>query len=407
MTSDKNADGTPTRDIWLIGRIDQMSLLAAHFERKGRLIRWDSFFRGSNARKYWLFDKFLANRKLDPVLDKVHGRHLFPDVLQFFSKLIRVPHYNLMPSLIFASLARLFAPSNFKVLVGQGSYSFLAALYCRKKKKIFIADLTGQLPSTRYKQLSTEYREHGLKYREISSIVGMLRTWEIRLANYVFVPSQAVHDALLEMGIDRTKIRTLHYDAPLANILVKEPINPYIPGNTIKFLFVGRASIAKGIKYLLNGFSAAQKRSKNAISLTVVGWHENDAKNYIKANKDLVEFSGPVNKARLKTLYLDHDILILPSLSEGSALVTYEALAAGLPVISTTAGGSCVSHMDDGILINSRSAKDVTAAILHFDANPGEIDRMALEAKERHKKKMTKNYGQRTLEVIDSIIKLH
>lgn len=45
------------------------------------------------------------------------------------------------------------------------------------------------------------------------------------------------------------------------------------------------------------------------------------------------------------------DIVALPTLAEGSAGVTYEALASGIPVITTFASGSCVEDGTSGIII--------------------------------------------------------
>ena len=48
------------------------------------------------------------------------------------------------------------------------------------------------------------------------------------------------------------------------------------------------------------------------------------------------------------------DIFLLPSLCEGSATSTYEALTAGLPVVCTPNCGSVVRHGTEGYLVPIR-----------------------------------------------------
>ena len=57
---------------------------------------------------------------------------------------------------------------------------------------------------------------------------------------------------------------------------------------------------------------------------------------------------------------------MLPSLAEGSALVTYMAMASGLPVIVTADAGSVARDGTDGIVVPSRSVDALKAAIIRL-----------------------------------------
>ena len=48
------------------------------------------------------------------------------------------------------------------------------------------------------------------------------------------------------------------------------------------------------------------------------------------------------------------DVFVFPSLFEGSAVVTYEALACGLPSVVTAAAGSVVRDGMEGFIVESR-----------------------------------------------------
>jgi glycosyltransferase involved in cell wall biosynthesis len=55
---------------------------------------------------------------------------------------------------------------------------------------------------------------------------------------------------------------------------------------------------------------------------------------------------------------------LFPTLSEGSANVVYEALSAGLPVITTPSAGSIIQDGVDGVIIPPRSAAHLAEALL-------------------------------------------
>ena len=51
-------------------------------------------------------------------------------------------------------------------------------------------------------------------------------------------------------------------------------------------------------------------------------------------------------------------MFVLPSLAEGSAEVTYEAIAAGVPVVTTRAAGSVVRDGIEGRIVPERDPDD-------------------------------------------------
>ncbi len=54
----------------------------------------------------------------------------------------------------------------------------------------------------------------------------------------------------------------------------------------------------------------------------------------------------------LKPIYKEADVFLLPSLEEGSPLVTYLALGAGLPcIVSPMGGGGVIEHNKEGFVI--------------------------------------------------------
>ena len=57
------------------------------------------------------------------------------------------------------------------------------------------------------------------------------------------------------------------------------------------------------------------------------------------------------------------DVFVFPSLFEGSAVVTYEAMACGLPCIATAEAGSVVRHGRDGLIVPARDVEALANAM--------------------------------------------
>jgi glycosyltransferase involved in cell wall biosynthesis len=95
-------------------------------------------------------------------------------------------------------------------------------------------------------------------------------------------------------------------------------------------------------------------------------------------------------------------MLAFPSFAEGSAYVTYEALASGLPVVTTpNAAGSVVRHGRDGFIVPARSIEGLMSSILHSYGDR----RLAVEMGAEARQNITTSYTWETYR--EDIIKLY
>ena len=94
-------------------------------------------------------------------------------------------------------------------------------------------------------------------------------------------------------------------------------------------------------------------------------------------------------------LYRDADVFIFLSVEEGSALVTYEAMASGLPVIVTPHCGSVARDGEDGFIVPIRDPAQAAEKLVRL-ANAPEL-RLAMGAAARkHIEQYTwERYGER------------
>ena len=115
------------------------------------------------------------------------------------------------------------------------------------------------------------------------------------------------------------------------------------------FIYVGRIWPGKGLDYL---FAAYRKvRAVNPdVTLLIVGDGAEQQRLYAEnsALQDVV-WAGFVQPAQLPEVYSVADIMVFPTLGDPNGLVVEEAMAAGLPVISTSAAGDIRSRVPEGV----------------------------------------------------------
>jgi glycosyltransferase involved in cell wall biosynthesis len=117
------------------------------------------------------------------------------------------------------------------------------------------------------------------------------------------------------------------------------------------FVYVGRLWWGKGINYLLEAFEAVQRQSAEPVSLLLVGDGPEEGKlKRICAERGIrnVVFAGFRQKLDLPRFYSLADVFVFPTLGDPYGLVVDEAMACGLPVISTSAAGEIRVRIEEG-----------------------------------------------------------
>lgn len=146
----------------------------------------------------------------------------------------------------------------------------------------------------------------------------------------------------------------------------------------IRVLVVGAVGLRKGSQYVLAAARCLQFRAH----VRMVGPIE-CREPAVRELREFVELTGPVPHSAMLQHFAWADLLLLPSLCEGSATVIYEALAASLPVICTPNCGSIVRHGIDGIVVPIRDSQAVVEAVLDLARDPERRRSMAENAGRR------------------------
>lgn len=214
-----------------------------------------------------------------------------------------------------------------------------------------------------------------------------------RLTDWAIAPSQhVIEDLTKNYGFPRERCFVVPYAVHESWLELKtEPVLGRV-------LFVGLAGMGKGIHY---AGQAQQILNDQKFDFRVVGWSSERTRRHPLCQG--LNFVGFVPRTEVKEEFRKADIFILPSLFEGSAEVTYEALATGIPVITTPATGSVVRDGVDGFIIPERDSRALAERIRQLVEDRALRNRMAAAAKERARDFTWKQYGERLQNVFSRI----
>ena len=114
-------------------------------------------------------------------------------------------------------------------------------------------------------------------------------------------------------------------------------------GRGKNLLYVGRLAAAKGLPILFDAIARLAPTSPEPLALTIVGdGVDRSALEQMSQElgiADNLEFVGYKSQSEVRSLLMKADIFVLPSFAEGVPVSLMEAMAAGLPVVSTRIAG--------------------------------------------------------------------
>jgi glycosyltransferase involved in cell wall biosynthesis len=193
------------------------------------------------------------------------------------------------------------------------------------------------------------------------------KTGELELAEVVICPSRFVLESLPERARGRCVVAPFGSPAPGERAA---------RGNSLRVLFAGSMSQRKGLADL---FAAIKLLRRQDIQLVVMGSTIAPMEFYRKQYDSFV-YEPPRAREAVLALMASCDVLALPSIVEGRALVQQEAMSRGLPLVVTrNAGGDdLVDEGRTGFLVPIRAPEEIAACLARLAD-----DRPLLEAMSR------------------------
>ncbi len=166
------------------------------------------------------------------------------------------------------------------------------------------------------------------------------------------------------------------------------------PHTPLHVLTVGAVGLRKGTPYVVR---AAREMGKSAQFRILGPIHlAADVRSEVGNH---VQLLGAVPRNEIQKHYEWADVFLLPSLCEGSATSTYEALTAGLPVICTPNTGSAVTDGVDGFIVPATDHRPIVECLTLL-SRPGKLQTMSEAAIQTSHQLTLDAYARRLLAVL-------
>jgi glycosyltransferase involved in cell wall biosynthesis len=186
---------------------------------------------------------------------------------------------------------------------------------------------------------------------------------EFELADRVVVQSDFGARSFIEQGFPSEKLIVLPRAVELGEYALPQGGRK----SEFRVLYVGTVCLRKGFLDLQQAW--IDLALPNA-ELWVVGEVHEEIVPFLAPYRDRpdIRFFGHV-KEGVTRLFSESTVFVLPSITEGSAKTTYEAMAAGLPVITTLNAGSVVRDRIDGFIVPIRDHNALRERLLSLYEN--------------------------------------
>jgi len=193
---------------------------------------------------------------------------------------------------------------------------------------------------------------------------------EYDAADFLLCPSDFVKRTFLDAGYPATKLLRHQYGFDEKTFT---PSDRHAgPSEGLKMLFVGGAAPRKGVHYALEAWlrSSAHRQGEFAIAGEFIPAYEEKLRPML--SHPSVKVLG--HRTDVAELMRNSDILVLPTIEEGSALVTSEARGSGCVLLVSEAAGALCTHMENALVHAVGNVEQLTA---HLDLLEQDRDLLA------------------------------
>lgn len=231
-----------------------------------------------------------------------------------------------------------------------------------------------------------------------------------KATKFITISNSTKEDIVRVLKIPEEKITVVYnsYDEsftiPTSSAKIQAVLKKYkIPGDYV--LHVGTLEPRKNLNFLIDVFSAVLARPENKNLHLVIagkkGWFYEGLFEKVRERQleNKVIFTGYIDNEDKPALYKGARIFAFPSMYEGFGLPPLEAIASGVPVISSNTSSMPEVIGDAGILISPKDTKKWIEAITRVNTDDELRDKMKEKNKIQAKKFSWDKAARETVEV--------
>jgi glycosyltransferase involved in cell wall biosynthesis len=319
-------------------------------------------------------------------------------------KLVSVDRGSVLANPVYDWMAKMYVDrcDIFHFVNGVGLHS---AQKAKRQGSVAVCDVRSVHPGYRDAILREEYETLCIPYQSRPDLFLQRNEAEYATADYLIIPSSFAAETLVHSGVDGSRIYVVPRGVDLgwfgdrgASAEGPQRDRPF------RILCVGRIVPSKGVHYLLKAFEKLDAPDAELVLIGGVGEAMRDLVARAMEQDPRILAFGYIPHLELRRYYGSGSVFVLPTLFEGSALVIYEAMASGLPVITTPNAGSIVRNDVDGFLVPIRDAEALKERLTWLYEHPKQCMDMGQVARERVSDYTWERYGERLLEAYSDIL---
>lgn len=208
-------------------------------------------------------------------------------------------------------------------------------------------------------------------------------------ADLILAPSPFVAEEIKKLGISLEKIKVVPFGVDVERTQRSAAKDLH---QGIDFCFAGVGNFRKGLQVLLEAWRDDAFANDR---LHLCGRMTPAVLNLLRENN----FSNVICPGFVSTkeYFSKCDVFVFPSLMEGSAKAVYEAMASGLPVITTHSSGSVVQEGLSGFIVPILDVKALKERMMFFKKQPQTVLTMGKLARSQVQHMTWVDYGSRVM----------
>lgn len=224
-----------------------------------------------------------------------------------------------------------------------------------------------------------------------------------RASQIIAVSSNTKNDLITRLGIEESRVSVIYPgvreeycqgDPPNGSVIREKYAltRPYM-------LFVGTIEPRKNLGRLLDAYSALSADVRAEYDLIVVGmqgWRDETTLRRLRGGIPGVVWLGYVPEDDMPSIMAGATMLVFPSLYEGFGFPAAEAMAAGVPVLTSTAGSLPEVVGDAACCVDPLSVAEIRTAMERLLTSPEERRGMSMRGLKQARKYSWKESARRT-----------
>ena len=228
---------------------------------------------------------------------------------------------------------------------------------------------------------------------------------ETQMADCWIVASSFSRRTLVENGIGSARIHVAPYGVDLERFHPAPGERAVSGGKPLRLLFVGTINQRKGVRYLIEALRLLGDRP---VELVVCGRAVDDL-SLFRSLGGRVRVRPSVGNAQLVAEYQSADLFVFPSLAEGFGHVLLEAMACGVPVLSTThtALPDLITGGKEGFIVEPRRPDQLRERIEWALGHRAELSRMGELARRKAETFTCKRFRGQVAAIVEDHLESH